>query len=143
MGTEGVLRLDRPHGIAVVLLALILVLLCGRAALAEAGTSPPARITVVDDAAYAPFAFLDANDQPAGITIDLWQLWSRKTGIAVDFQLMQWEAVLEAVRSGRADAVGGLFATEERQRLFAFSQPFFSLTTSLFFHKQILSLIHI
>ena len=49
MGTEGVLRLDRPHGIAVVLLALILVLLCGRAALAEAGTSPPARITVVDE----------------------------------------------------------------------------------------------
>jgi PAS domain S-box-containing protein len=97
----------------------------------------PQRITVVDDQAYAPFSFLDANGQPAGITIDIWELWSRKTGIQVDYQVMQWDAALQQVRTGHADAVGGLFVTDERRRFFTFSQPFLTLTTSLFFHEQI------
>ncbi len=144
MCTERLLRLVHPRGVLTLLMLLALVLASCLVPLPTAAAIPaaaiaqaPARITVVDDAAYAPFAFLDANNQPAGITIDLWKLWSRKTGIAVDFHLMQWDAALEAVRSGRADAVGGLFATEERRQFFAFSQPFFTLTTSLFFHKQI------
>ncbi|MDD2463331.1 MAG: transporter substrate-binding domain-containing protein [Desulfobulbus sp.] len=92
---------------------------------------------MADDASYAPFAFVDANGEPAGITIDIWKLWSKKTGIAVEFRLMQWDAVLNAVGSGKVDAVGGIFITPERQQYLSFSQPYISLTTSLFFHKQI------
>ncbi len=142
MCIDRLLRLACPPGVLALLMLLALVFSPGLPAVAAdkalpAAAQAPTRITVVDDAAYAPFAFLDANNQPAGIAIDLWQLWSRKTGIAVNFHLMQWDAALEEVRSGRADAVGGLFATGERRRSLAFSQPFFSLTTALFFHKQI------
>ena len=43
------------------------------AGLSAAGVVPakPARITVVDDAAYPPFAFLDADGRPAGEQLDV------------------------------------------------------------------------
>ena len=104
-----------------------------------AGVVPvkPARITVVDDAAYAPFTFLDAEGRPAGITVDVWKLWSRKTGIPVEFRLMRWEAALAAVDRGEADVVGGLFKTEQRLGRFDFSRSYLSIPSSIFFHKQI------
>ncbi len=104
---------------------------------AEAADPLPAKIIVADDLSYAPFAFRDANGQPAGITIDIWQLWSKKTGIPVEFRLMQWDKVLSSIRNGEVDAVGGIFSTPERSQYLGFSRPFFPLTTSLFFHKQI------
>ncbi|MGD9949715.1 MAG: transporter substrate-binding domain-containing protein [Desulfobulbus sp.] len=94
-------------------------------------------IIMADDSSYAPFAFIDGNGEPAGISIDIWKLWSQKTGVQVEFRLMQWDAVLDAVRSGKVDAVGGVFATPHRQQYLSFSQPYLSLTTALFFHQQI------
>jgi PAS domain S-box-containing protein len=99
--------------------------------------SVPQRITIADASSYAPFSFLDANGQPAGILIDIWKLWSKKTGIAVEFRLLEWEAALELVRTGKADTVAGAFVTEERQRYLDFGQPYYPIATSLFFHKQI------
>ena len=69
----------------------------------------PVKIIVTDDRAYAPFAFIDPAGQPRGISIDLWKRWSQKTGVEVEFRLMEWDAALAAVRDGQADVVGGLF----------------------------------
>jgi PAS domain S-box-containing protein len=97
----------------------------------------PNRITVVDDRAYPPFAFLDAAGKPRGITIDIWNLWSRKTGIPVHFRLMDWDDALAEVREGRADAVGGLFRTSEREQDFEFTTKILDIPTAIFFHRRI------
>ncbi|CDI01402.1 putative Diguanylate cyclase [Candidatus Competibacter denitrificans Run_A_D11] len=97
----------------------------------------PTKITVVDDRSYPPFAFLDAEGRPRGITIDLWTLWSKKTGIAVEFYLAEWETALAAVREGRADVVGALFRTPQREEQFDFTNPYHNIATSLFFHQEI------
>lgn len=102
-----------------------------------AGGAQRGKIIVADDVAYAPFAFVDPGGQPRGISIDAWKLWSQKTGIDVEFRLMEWEAALAAVREGRADVVGGLFRTPARGASFDFTQPYFTIATSLFFHPQI------
>jgi len=119
--------------------SLLLIFLLGLFShdLVASETSRPPQIVVVDDASYAPFSFLDGNGNPAGITIDIWRLWSRKTGIPIEFRLMQWDAALVAVRANEADAIGGLFRTEDREKLFDFTQSFFTITTSVFFHEQI------
>ena len=101
------------------------------------GNGSTQRIIVADDTTYAPYVFLDANGEPAGITIDIWKLWSKKTGVKVDFRLMQWDTVLDAVRGAQVDAVGGIFSTPERQRLLSFASPYVSMTTSVFFQKKI------
>ncbi|MBM9536633.1 PAS domain S-box protein [Desulfobulbus alkaliphilus] len=95
------------------------------------------RLRIADDVAYAPFVFLGADDRPAGITVDIWKLWSSKTGIPVDFELMQWSNALAVVRNGTADVVGALFKTEERQEHFGFTTSFYSIATTIFFHEQI------
>jgi len=95
------------------------------------------RIIVADDTTYAPYAFLDTNGEPAGITIDIWRLWSKKTGVKVDFRLMQWDTVLDAVREAQVDAVGGIFPTPERQLFLSFGSPYLSMATSIFFQKKI------
>lgn len=97
----------------------------------------PERIVVADDKAYPPFAFLSPDGTPRGITIDIWNLWSRKTGIPVDFRLMDWDEALNAVREGRADAIGGLFRTPEREEHFDFPVPIHEISTAIFYHEQI------
>jgi PAS domain S-box-containing protein len=119
--------------------SLLLIFLLGLFShgLAASETTAPPQIVVVDDASYAPFSFLDGSGNPAGITVDIWRLWSRKTGIPVEFRLMRWNAALAAVHNNEADAFGGLFKTEDREQLFDFTQSFFTITTSVFFHEQI------
>ena len=97
----------------------------------------PVKIIVADDRAYAPFVFLDPDGQPRGMTVDFWKLWSQKTGVAVEFRLLEWDAALAAVRDGQADVVGGLFRTPQREKLFDFTEPYFEIGTGLFFHAQI------
>ena len=130
-------------GLSRLLIAVLLVLFGLSAALAAraqdvpAPSPVPSPIVIVDDASYAPFSFLDGDGRPAGITIDIWTLWSRKTGIPLDVRLLHWNEVLAAVQNGEADAVGALFRTEERDKVFDFSSAFHALTTGLFFHEQI------
>ena len=59
-----------------------------------AAEQPQHPLVVTDDKAFPPFAFLDAVGNPRGITIDIWKLWSRKTGIPVKFDLMEWDEAL-------------------------------------------------
>ncbi len=120
------------------LLALIIVftVICTLAYASER----PQRIVVVDDHAYPPFAFVDASGRAKGITIDLWQAWSRQTGIEVEFRLVPLEQALEMVRDGRADAVGGIFHTKERERYFEFTRPLFEIPVGVFFNSKVLSI---
>ncbi len=100
----------------------------------------PKRIVVVDDVAYPPFAFLDSMGRAKGITIDLWQAWSRKTGIDVDIRLVPWQTALEMVKDGRADAVGGIFRTKEREPYYEFTRPLFDIPVAVFFNSKVLSI---
>ena len=137
-------RVFQLLAIAAVLLSLYLPHAVASDAAAEnttntfpASSKKPSRVIVADDASYAPFVFLDSAGSPAGITVDIWKLWSLKTGIPVEFHLMPWEEALASVQSGEADAIGGLFLTGERQKNFDYSKPFFTIATSIFFHEQI------
>ena len=106
----------------------------------SAGIERPENITIVDDYSYAPFAFIDAEGKPRGITVDIWRLWSQKTGIPVEIKLMEWESALAAVEEGKADVVGGLFRTPHREDIFDFTQSFYEISTSVFFHRQIVGI---
>ncbi|SDN22906.1 PAS domain S-box-containing protein [Desulfonauticus submarinus] len=98
------------------------------------------KIVVVGDKNYAPFEFLDANNIPQGISVDIWKLWSKKTGIKVEYRLMEWNKALEAVKNGEADVVGGIFYSKKRNKFFDFSNPYFSIDTRVFFSKKIFGL---
>ena len=101
------------------------------------GSEKPSRIIVAADSSAAPFSFLNNEDRAAGIIIDIWRLWSRKTGVPVEFLLMPWDSALSAVQNDEADAIGSLVKTEKRQNIFTFANPLYATTKGIFFHKQI------
>ena len=70
----------------------------------------PERVTIAYSKDLAPFHFSDDNGQPAGMIVDTWRLWSKKTGIAIDFRPAEWHDTLTLVGSGAADVHAGLFS---------------------------------
>lgn len=82
---------------------------------------------------YMPFYFEGINQKPRGILVDVWEQWSRQTGIPVEFVLMPWEKALEEVAAGRVDINALMYPNPERDRLFDFSQSILHLTTYVYF----------
>ena len=62
-------------------------------------TTAPKDITVLADEHYPPYAFRDAKGELTGLTIDLWRLWEKKTGVRVHIIATDWA---EAQKIGRA-----------------------------------------
>ncbi|MFC1857022.1 transporter substrate-binding domain-containing protein [Thermodesulfobacteriota bacterium] len=94
----------------------------------------PERISIAYCKDSVPFHFTDESGQPAGIMIDLWRLWSKKTGIAVNFVEADWDETLSMVGSGAADAHAGLFFTEERDKFLDYGAKLTKTDTHYFYH---------
>jgi len=62
--------------------------------------NPQTGIIVTNDKGFPPFAFLDAEGNPHGITIDIWTLRSKKNGIPVKLDLTEWDEAIKAIRKG-------------------------------------------
>lgn len=105
--------------------------------LAGSATNTPSRITVVLDNNYPPYIFQGKNGNSQGILKDLWSLWSKKTGIHVDFRPMQWDRALAAIKSGHADVIDTIFDTHRREKYLSFSAPYSSLDVNIFFRKNL------
>jgi two-component system, sensor histidine kinase and response regulator len=97
----------------------------------------PSSIRVVLDDNYPPYTFRDANGQTQGILKDLWALWSERTGIAVDFQAMDWAKAKATMEAGEADVIDTIFKTEERARIYEFSAPYAQIEVPIYFDRSI------
>jgi len=87
-----------------------------------------APLKVAVDEAFAPYSFRADDGQLHGLLIDLWQLWSEKTGQPIKFVASSWPQTLENLRSGAVDIHSGLAVNPQRKRHMAFSQNTFSFT---------------
>ena len=98
---------------------------------AEPLTADTLLIAISDD--YQPLSFLDLEGKPAGFLIDLWQLWSEKTGIKIAFLSGNRQESLRTVKSGKAKIHSGLFKTAERAQWLLFSKPFYGIVSKFYF----------
>ncbi|MFC1609029.1 transporter substrate-binding domain-containing protein [Patescibacteria group bacterium] len=121
----------------IAMLACVTILLAGYCAIAS---HEDKLIVVVGDDSYAPFEFEDDQGNMQGITVDIWRLWSEKTGIEVDYRGMDWAEALLMVENGEADVVGGMFYSEERDKRFDYSSPYWEIPAYIFFHEDILGI---
>jgi ABC-type amino acid transport substrate-binding protein/CheY-like chemotaxis protein/nitrogen-specific signal transduction histidine kinase/HPt (histidine-containing phosphotransfer) domain-containing protein len=92
----------------------------------------PLVVTVSDT--YPPFTQIDINGQPAGMFVDIWNLWAKKTGREVTFQATDWVGTLTALKNGEADIHSGLYFSEKRAQWMDYSQAFYSNQSS-FYHR--------
>jgi PAS domain S-box-containing protein len=105
---------------------------------ANASASAPARtLVVVSDDDYPPYIFHRDDGRLAGLIVDEWALWQRKTGVTVDLRPMEWGRAKQAMADGRADVIDTIFDTPERRRTLEFTKPYADLPVPVFVHRDI------
>jgi polar amino acid transport system substrate-binding protein len=86
-------------------------------------------IKAVTENAYFPLNFEDpATGQGIGLEYDLFNEIARRLNARVDWSLMAWDPMIEAVRQGQFDVgMDGISITPERDEVIDFSDPFISV----------------
>ena len=97
-------------------------------------------LVIAHNLSHPPYKFVDENGQSQGLIVDLWRLWSKKTGIPVRFKGAPFQETVDMVRDGRAQINAGLFSTGERREFMDFSTPIHGVSYYIVFHKNILGL---
>ncbi len=81
---------------------------------------------IATDTTFAPFEYRDTAGELTGIDIDLINEAAKREGFTVTIRAVGFDAALQAVQSGQADAVlSGMSITDERKKVFDFSDPYF------------------
>lgn len=73
------------------------------------GTAQLTPLTVIARQDHEPFSYADLHGEPAGILVDLWRLWARRTGRPIRFVLASTPELQEWLEEGRADVWTGIF----------------------------------
>ena len=98
-------------------------------------------ITVGFDNTFVPMGFEEKNGNYAGFDIELAKYVSKKLGITVHFQPIDWDMKETELQNGTIDAIwNGYSATDERREKVAFTIPYMQNTQILVVKK--LSGIH-
>ena len=98
---------------------------------------PISSIRVVMDNNYPPYAFLDAQGNMQGISVDQWKLWEERTGVEVEIVGRPWGEALEGMKNGEFDVIDTIFYTEDRAKAYDFTEPYADITVNIFFDKNI------
>jgi len=98
------------------------------AALAAATLAAPgiaARRVVVGAAPYPPFVMVDADGSLSGLEVDLVRTVASAEGLHLEFRIMGFQELLEAVASEDVDvAIGAIYRTPGRERRMLFTRPY-------------------
>jgi len=79
------------------------------------------------DPGFVPFEFIDKNGEYKGIAADYLSLISERTGLK--FEVVKdrtWPEAYDMALAGDVDALPAIGKTEERERHFLFSEPYYS-----------------
>src|SRR5215203_835773 len=87
---------------------------------AQAVSQPPLRL--VGDRDYAPITYLESG-VPKGVDVDIARAIAHRLGRELRIDLMDWDQAQAAVLKGEADGLLSMSVTDERRRLYAFTQP--------------------
>jgi len=117
----------------ILLLTWIILGLCCFHSSVKAETDKKKPLVIAISQAYSPFTVISPTGKPTGIFVEMWRLWSKQTGMPIEFLVNDWSGSLQALRDGRADVHSGLFINDKRAEWMDFSDPIHEIQTSLFF----------
>jgi ABC-type amino acid transport substrate-binding protein len=81
---------------------------------------------------YPPFGFVDALEEPQGMSIDFWRLLSSKLQFWVQFRATMFSNQLEGLKTSKYDSLAGIFNLDERRQWFDFSKPYTVIKTHIY-----------
>ncbi|SEG68689.1 periplasmic/7TM domain sensor diguanylate cyclase [Vibrio hangzhouensis] len=97
-------------------------------------------LVISNSKAWAPYSYLDQNNEPAGVLVDLWRAYGEANNVDIQFLLVDWQESIDAVKEGNADAHGGLMWSSDRSQYFDFGTELFEIDTQLYLHETLRAL---
>ncbi|HFH9837726.1 TPA: ABC transporter substrate-binding protein/permease [Streptococcus suis] len=83
--------------------------------------------TIVADSSFAPFEYQDESGNYVGIDMELIKAIAEQQGFTITIQNPGFDAALNAVQAGQADAViAGMSITDARKEIFDFSDAYYT-----------------
>ncbi|MCC9736654.1 transporter substrate-binding domain-containing protein, partial [Streptococcus agalactiae] len=90
-------------------------------------------VNIVSDTAYAPFEFKDSDQTYKGIDVDIVNEVAKRAGWNVNMTYPGFDAAVNAVQSGQADALmAGTTVTEARKKVFNYSDTYYDTSDILY-----------
>ncbi|MFM0772506.1 ABC transporter substrate-binding protein/permease [Streptococcus suis] len=94
---------------------------------ASKATPVKSSYTIVADSSFAPFEYQDESGNYVGIDMELIKAIAEQQGFTITIQNPGFDAALNAVQAGQADAViAGMSITDARKEIFDFSDAYYS-----------------
>lgn len=100
----------------------------------------PDKLKVAITSYNIPYHFVNEKNEPAGMAVDIWKEWQKHTGVEIEFVADDWPGSITALETGQADVHVALAETEKRAQKFAFGAKVFSVSSSVFIHKNIVGI---
>ncbi len=97
----------------------------------------PEQISVAYCNDCVPFQFQDKQGNAAGMIIDLWQLWSKKTGITIDYHPATWAETISRVQTGKSQVHAGLYFSEKRDKILEYGATLTTTNANVFLHHSL------
>ncbi|MDR7001893.1 transporter substrate-binding domain-containing protein [Neobacillus niacini] len=102
------------------------------------------RIVFAEDKTYKiagewdlpPFSYKDQQGSLTGINIELMEKIADENGLTFEYIPMEMHEAEQALRDGKVDAIAGVTYTTEKDKVFDFSQPYFTMSDSLIIPKE-------
>lgn len=121
--------------ITCVLLALVTMLVSVCATSSEPESSPPLVVAMSNDT--YPFQFVDENNQPSGLLVDLWLEWAQRTGTKVIFKPSDWQRSTANLDQAIADVHMGMAKTAARKTQYEFGPNLLNFQSFLYINYQL------
>ncbi|MGE8207174.1 transporter substrate-binding domain-containing protein [Heyndrickxia sp. NPDC080065] len=86
---------------------------------------------IAGDWALPPFSFKNDQGKLSGINIDLMEKIAKENGVIFEYIPMGIREAEKALEAGEIDAIAGMTYSTEKDRVFDFSIPFFTMSESL------------
>ncbi|NGQ95702.1 transporter substrate-binding domain-containing protein [Brevibacillus sp. SYP-B805] len=118
------------------LACLACLLSCWLAAVPASAVNDQEVIRVAFDRNLPPFSSVDENGDAAGLSIDLIRAIAQLQGYRVEWVPAEWEDALALLKNGRVDVIAGMKYTSTRDKLFDFSESYFTMSEVLLVPKS-------
>ncbi|MBO8164365.1 MAG: transporter substrate-binding domain-containing protein [Brevibacillus sp.] len=109
----------------------------------HAGSLTNRVIRVAYDHSLPPFSYVDDSGDAGGFSVDLIRGIARMRGLTLEYVPLDWDEAVARLAEGKVDVILGMKYTSARDKLFDFSESFFTMSEVLLVSRQNQTIHHL